>query len=47
LSTDDLAEIFGVTRATICSWAKSGRLPPGRRYGKFLRFHPSEIQPYL
>jgi hypothetical protein len=47
LSTGDLSEYFGVKQFTIRDWAKRGLLPPGRRIGKFLRWHPDEIAPYL
>lgn len=29
LSISDIAEILGVTRATIYTWQKEGKLPPG------------------
>jgi hypothetical protein len=47
LGTEDLASVFGVDAAIIRLWAKSGVLPRGRRLGKFLKWNPADIRPYL
>jgi predicted DNA-binding transcriptional regulator AlpA len=45
--SDDLAELFGVVRYTILKWAKEGTIPPGRRFGRVLRWTPDDIAPLL
>jgi hypothetical protein len=47
LGVHDLARIFGVRPYTIREWARRGLLPRGKRYGKFLKWHPCELGPYL
>jgi predicted DNA-binding transcriptional regulator AlpA len=46
-SAGQLAEIFGVHRLTILDWAKRGIIPRGRRFGRSLRWTPSDISPLL
>jgi hypothetical protein len=43
----DLAELFGVVRYTILQWAKNGTLPPGRRFGRVLRWTYGDLRPLL
>jgi predicted DNA-binding transcriptional regulator AlpA len=40
----DLMRFFGVSRATLDGWMRSGRIPRGRRFGRFLRWDPRVIQ---
>jgi predicted DNA-binding transcriptional regulator AlpA len=47
LTAPDLAELFGIRPATVYEWARTGKLPPGRRLGKFRRWMPSEIREHL
>jgi hypothetical protein len=39
----DLREFYGVKPATLDKWLKEGIVPPGRRYGRFLRWNPRDI----
>jgi predicted DNA-binding transcriptional regulator AlpA len=43
----DLADLFGVHKATIADWSKTGILPPPRRIGRLLRWTPGDIAPLL
>ena len=43
LTTDDLAQIFHVSRATVRSWRRSGRVH-GVQVGRELRFRRSDIE---
>jgi hypothetical protein len=43
----DLATLFGVVRYTILQWQKNGTLPPGRRFGRVLRWTADDIRPLL
>lgn len=47
LTSDDLSLLFGVSRWTIREWSRSGVIPPGRRFGKVLRWNPGVIKPLL
>jgi hypothetical protein len=43
-----LAKILGVSRNTLLWWARSGIIPPGRRFGaRVLRWTPGDIAPFL
>jgi excisionase family DNA binding protein len=46
LRTSDLAEVFGVTKATICRWRSDGRLR-AIRVGRELRFRRDDIERVL
>ena len=46
-SVADLADLFGVHKATITDWSKTGVIPPPRRIGRLLRWTPSDIAPLL
>lgn len=46
LNSQDLADIFGVSRTTIHNWAKLRQLPHHRTLGGQLRFCPRRVRAY-
>lgn len=46
LDTTEVMGILGVTRATLCGWAKSGNLP-AVRIGKGNKYDPSVLSHWL
>jgi predicted DNA-binding transcriptional regulator AlpA len=47
LDTGDLAKLFGVSRDTVLRWSDSGAIPPGRRFGRVIRWTADDIRPLL
>jgi DNA-binding transcriptional MerR regulator len=45
--SEQLAQIFDVHRATILEWARTGVIPPGRRFGRSLRWTAADLTPLL
>ena len=43
-SPEEAASLLGVTRRTIYTWLKTGKLP-ARQFGRTWRIHRSEVQP--
>jgi predicted DNA-binding transcriptional regulator AlpA len=40
----DVMRFFQISRASVDAWMRSGRIPKGQRFGKFLRWDPRAIQ---
>jgi hypothetical protein len=37
---EDAMRFFGISRATLDAWTRKGRIPRGKRFGRFLRWDP-------
>jgi excisionase family DNA binding protein len=46
MRTTEVMELFGVTRATLCGWVRSGTIA-AVRIGKENKFDPAEVVRYL
>jgi len=40
----DVAEYLGVPEQTLYQWRTKGYGPPGRRVGKYVRYHRAEVE---
>lgn len=47
MTTDDLAELLGVTERTIKRWRASGDGPPHMMFGRTVRYHPARVQAWM
>ena len=46
LTSQELADIFGVSLTTVHNWVKQRKLPHHRTLGRQLRFSPIEVRQY-
>jgi excisionase family DNA binding protein len=46
MRTTEVMELFGITRATLCGWVRSGTIA-AVRIGKENKFDPSEVVRYI
>ena len=46
LTSQELADIFGVSIQTVHNWVKQRELPHHRTFGRQLRFSPNEVRSF-
>jgi excisionase family DNA binding protein len=47
MTTEELAELLGVTDRTIKRWRVSGDGPPHLLFGRTVRYHPARVQAWM
>lgn len=47
MTTEDLAELLGVTDRTIKRWRTTGDGPPHMMFGRTVRYHPARVQAWM
>lgn len=47
MTTEELAELLGVTDRTIKRWRECGDGPPYMLFGRTVRYHPGRVQAWM
>ena len=47
MTSDDVAELLGVTDRTLKRWRANGDGPPHMLFGRTIRYHPARVQAWM